>query len=149
MRGRLIKRMILGFLLGAAIGNLITWFFGSYVSSVLVARMGSVPAAILVQSLVSGLYGSFALAGTLFYDIEQWSLTRSSVMHFLVIAVLYVPAAMFLGWADSATEILIVEGILLVAYFIIWLVIYLRYKKEVRSLNEMLNKRFLQKEERL
>jgi len=149
LRGRLIKRMILGFLLGAAIGNLITWFFGSYVSSVLVARMGSVPAAILVQSLVSGLYGSFALAGTLFYDIEQWSLTRSSVMHFLVIAVLYVPAAMFLGWADSATEILIVEGILLVAYFIIWLVIYLRYKKEVRSLNEMLNKRFLQKEERL
>ena len=141
--------MILGFLLGAAIGNLIAWFFGSYVSSVLAARMGSVPAAILVQSLVSGLYGSFALAGTLFYDIEQWSLTRSSVMHFLVIAVLYVPAAMFLGWADSATEILIVEGILLVAYFIIWLVIYLRYKKEVRSLNEMLNKRFLQKEERL
>ena len=141
--------MILGFLLGAAIGNLIAWFFGSYVSSVLVARIGSVPAAILVQSLVSGLYGSFALAGTLFYDIEQWSLTRSSVMHFLVIAVLYVPAAMFLGWADSATEILIVEGILLVAYFIIWLVIYLRYKKEVRSLNEMLNKRFLQKEERL
>ena len=141
--------MILGFLLGAAIGNLIAWFFGSYVSSVLVARMGSVPAAILVQSLVSGLYGSFALTGTLFYDVEQWSLTRSSVMHFLVIAVLYVPAAMFLGWADSATEILIVEGILLVAYFIIWLVIYLRYKKEVRSLNEMLNKRFLQKEERL
>ena len=149
MRSRMIRRIILGFLLGTAIGNLIAWFFGSYVSSVLVARMGSVPAAILVQSLVSGMYGSFALAGTLFYDIEQWSLTRSSVMHFLVIAVLYVPTAMFLGWANSATEILIVEGILLVAYFIIWLVIYLRYKKEVRSLNEMLNKRFLQKEERL
>ena len=145
----MIRRIILGFLLGTAIGNLIAWFFGSYVSSMLVARMGSVPAAILVQSLVSGLYGSFALTGTLFYDVEQWSLTRSSVMHFLVIAVLYVPAAMFLGWADSATEILIVEGILLVAYFIIWLVIYLRYKKKVRSLNEMLNKRFLQKEERL
>ena len=149
MRSRMIRRIILGFLLGTAIGNLIAWFFGSYVSSMLVARMGSVPAAILVQSLVSGLYGSFALAGTLFYDIEQWSLTRSSVMHFLVIAVLYVPTAMFLGWANSATEILIVEGILLVAYFIIWLVIYLRYKKKVRSLNEMLNKRFLQKEERL
>ena len=149
MRSRMIRRIILGFLLGTAIGNLIAWFFGSYVSSMLVARMGSVPAAILVQSLVSGLYGSFALTGTLFYDVEQWSLTRSSVMHFLVIAVLYVPAAMFLGWADSATEILIVEGILLVAYFIIWLVIYLRYKKKVRSLNEMLNKRFLQKEERL
>ena len=145
----MIRRIILGFLLGTAIGNLIAWFFGSYVSSMLVARMGSVPAAILVQSLVSGLYGSFALTGTLFYDVEQWSLTRSSVMHFLVIAVLYVPTAMFLGWANSATEILIVEGILLVAYFIIWLVIYLRYKKEVRSLNEMLNKRFLQKEERL
>ena len=149
MRSRMIRRIILGFLLGTAIGNLIAWFFGSYVSSMLVARMGSVPAAILVQSLVSGLYGSFALTGTLFYDVEQWSLTRSSVMHFLVIAVLYVPTAMFLGWAYSAAEILIVEGILLVAYFIIWLVIYLRYKKKVRSLNEMLNKRFLQKEERL
>ena len=149
MRSRMIRRIILGFLLGTAIGNLIAWFFGSYVSSMLVARMGSVPAAILVQSLVSGLYGSFALTGTLFYDVEQWSLTRSSVMHFLVIAVLYVPTAMFLGWANSATEILIVEGILLVAYFIIWLVIYLRYKKKVRSLNEMLNKMFLQKEERL
>ena len=149
MRSRMIRRIILGFLLGTAIGNLIAWFFGSYVSSMLVARMGSVPAAILVQSLVSGLYGSFALTGTLFYDVEQWSLTRSSVMHFLVIAVLYVPTAMFLGWANSATEILIIEGNLLVDYFIIWLVIYLRYKKKVRSLNEMLNKRFLQKEERL
>ncbi len=62
-------------------------------------------------------------------------------MHFLVISVLYVPTAMFLGWAYSAAEILIVEGILLVAYFIIWLVIYLRYNKDVRSLNEMLSKR--------
>ena len=55
-------------------------------------------------------------------------------------AVLYVPTAMFLGWADSAVEILIVEGILLVTYFIIWLIIYLLYKREVRSLNEMLGK---------
>ena len=55
-------------------------------------------------------------------------------------AILYVPTAMFLGWADSAVEILIVEGILLVTYFIIWLIIYLRYKREVRSLNEMLGK---------
>ena len=80
------------------------------------------------------------MAGSIFYDIEQWSLTRSSIAHYLVIAVLYVPAAAFLGWTDNAADIFIFEGILLAAYYIVWLVMYLRYKREVRILNEELHK---------
>lgn len=137
---RIVKRALLGFLLGTAIGNLIAWLSSSYVSAVLINRTGNIPAAIIVQSLVCGLYGSAAMAGTIFYDIEQWPLTCSSIAHYLVIAVLYVPAAAFLGWADNAADILIFEGILLAAYFVVWLVMYLRYKSKVRILNEELKR---------
>jgi uncharacterized membrane protein len=55
-----------------------------------------------------------------------------------MIAVLYVIMEKLLGWNETVKEIMIIEFIQLIIFFIIWLVIYLRYRGEVRKLNEEL-----------
>ncbi len=127
-----------GFLLGMILGNLIAWMTGSIVSPALVDRVGSRAGAILLQTMVSGLYGAAAVSGMLLYEVDQWSLAKATIVHYLIVAVLYVPMALFLGWAESAADILIVEGFQLIAFFLIWLIMCRRYRVEVRKLNELM-----------
>lgn len=137
-----LKRMGIGFLLGVAIGNLIAALTGhpSIVSPELIARTGSLSAALLVQSLLSGLYGAAAWGGMSLYDIERWPMAASFGVHYLLIAVLYALIARVLGWASGMADILIINGIQLVVYFIIWLCIWSHYRKQVRELNELRKK---------
>ena len=75
--------------------------------------------------------------GTLLYQIERWPLALCSVTHFLVIAGLYVAAALLLGWVGSLRQLLFMLGLQLIAYLIVWLIMALRCKAQVRKLNEI------------
>ena len=139
MFGKILKRAGLGFLLGMTAGNLISWAtglsFGALVSAALIERMGSEAGALAVQTLLSGLYGAACLGGTLLYDIESWPLALSTAAHYLIIALLYAPLALVLGWSSTLSEILLVELIQFVVFFLIWIVMYAIYRKQVRELN--------------
>ena len=135
------KRAGIGFLIGLAAGNLIAWFTdGVIVSPILVQRMGSETAAIVLQTLCSGLYGAITMAGTLLYDVERMPLALATGLHCLLVIGPYMPLALLLGWESDVTDILIVWCFQLAAFFIIWLVMYLRYKAEVKELNELQKK---------
>ncbi|MBR3020472.1 MAG: DUF3021 domain-containing protein [Clostridia bacterium] len=135
------KRAGIGFLIGLAAGNLIAWFTGGViVSPILVERMGSETAAIVLQTLCSGLYGAITMAGTLLYDVERMPLALATGLHCLLVIGPYMPLALLLGWESDVTDILIVWCFQLAAFFIIWLVMYLRYKAEVKELNELQKK---------
>lgn len=141
MRAKLLKRAGLGFLMGVVMGNIIAWFFGgTMLDPALVTRMGGEIRAVVIQTMVYGLYGAAAMGGTVLYEISGWPLALSSVLHWLIIAVLYVPMALLLGWASSAADLLVMEGFELVGYFLIWLIMLLRYKASVRELNELQQK---------
>lgn len=131
-----------GFLIGMVMGNLIAWLFRSpgmpFVSPALAERMGGINGAVAVQTLVSGLYGGIAAGGMLLYEIDQWPLTKATAVHYLIVAGLYAVMALFLGWAEKPADILPVEGIMLAAYFLIWLIMCFRYKAQIRKLNELL-----------
>ena len=135
------KRAGIGFLIGLAAGNLIAWFTGGViVSPLLVERMGTERAAIALQTLCSGLYGVITMTGTLLYDVERMPLALATGLHCLLVIVPYMPLALLLGWESEITDILIVWCFQLTAFFIIWLIMYLRYKAEVRELNELQKK---------
>jgi len=138
LRAKLCRYAGIGFLIGMILGNLIAWMTGSIVSSALVERIGSRTGAILIQTLVSGLYGAATVSGMLLYEVEDWSLAKATIVHYLIVAVLYVPMALFLGWARNMTDILIVEGFQMIAFFLIWLIMCQRYKAEVKKLNELI-----------
>lgn len=139
MRRKALILAAIGFLPGVVMGNLIAWFSGgTLVNTKLVPLMGSDAGAVILQSLLSGLLGAIAMGGVVVYKIERWPLALSSVVHFLLIVITYVSIALTAGWIQSAKELFIMLGIQLTVYFIIWLIMYLRYKAQVRELNELL-----------
>ena len=144
MRRSLINRAVTGFLIGNALIVIVCLLFNRapdgtvrFVSERFIACTGSESAAVLLQTLLFGLYGAACFGGTMLYGIERWPLALATAAHYLIIAGLYVPVTMLLRWGMPAMEYLILEAAMLVGFFIIWLIMYLRYKAEVRQLNEI------------
>lgn len=139
MKKKLRIYMAVGFLLGMAIGNAIAWFTGPKgvpASPMLIARVGPT-GAVLLQSLLSGVYGSLCMGGVLLYEIESWPLAKSTLVHYLLIALPYPVLAKLLGWSRGAAETFAVLLIQLAAFSLIWLIMYLRCRAQVRELNEL------------
>ena len=143
MKKSILLRAVIGFFCGIAIGflvPLITCLAAGQPVSLYSARLLSMvksPAlALIVQAAASGLYGAVCMGGTVVYDIEHWPLLRAIAVHYLLCMVPFVPIALLLGWFDDAVTCLIMIGAMTVAYFIIWLSIYLSYKRQGRRMND-------------
>lgn len=138
------KRAAIGFLIGVVAGNVIAFLVTGgmipWVSHVLTERFGAA-GALLLQSVFLGLYGMATFGGTLLYEIESWPLARCTFVHWIIVVGLYALIALFLDWMKGPAELLIAVGAQTVGFFIIWLIMYLRYKAEVRELNELMEKR--------
>ena len=140
MLKKILKLAGIGFLVGVLVGNLIASLSGwpdRLLSSVLVARAGGAAAALLWQTLFSGLLGAVSMAGAALYDVERWSLLRIALTHYVLIEAVYIPIALFLDWAASLPEILIMMALQAACYLLIFLIMYARYHREVRQLNDM------------
>ena len=48
------------------------------------------------------------------------------------------PVALGLGWVENGTELLIIVSVQLVVYLIIWVIMYLRWRAQVKELNQLL-----------
>ena len=73
------------------------------------------------------------------YDIEEWSLLRATVTHFLIVTGVMLLACFVLKWFEPwSTAFWIMLAVVAVGYFIVWLIIYRCYKKQIRKLNELL-----------
>ena len=143
MRKSILIRAGIGFLAGMVIGLLISWAVsggGALAGPKSVALFGSVPAAVVMMLLLSGVLGAVSMGGTAVYEIERWPVALSSVTHFLMIALSYTPIALLLGWVQGLPELLAMLGIMLAVYLVIFLVMFMRYRAEVRKLNELLEK---------
>lgn len=102
--------------------------------------LGSDKAALLVELLLVALYGAICLATTLLYDSEMISklpLAVVSVIHCLICIVPFIGLAVILDWFSGVLDLLIMVFIQFAAYFIVWLIMYLLYKKQVKELNGM------------
>lgn len=139
-----LRRAGIGFLLGIVIGNIIPMLGGAWnesgfisASMLLIERVGDVTLAIIIQNIVSGVFGAICFGGMSFYDIESWPLALATVSHCVVIIIFFLPIALLLGWVSTPAEILIMIGLQLVIYFLIWLIIYMNYRKQVKKLNEL------------
>ena len=98
---------------------------------------GNGTVAMLLQSLFSGLYGAVCFAGMSFYEIERMPLAAATALHCALIVLLFIPIALLLGWVSDIGTLLIISGMQLVGFIIIWLIMYFGYKKQIRELNEM------------
>lgn len=145
MLKKTLKYALIGFLIGIVIGDVIAIITGSsdtggvtFASHKLLDMSGgNGVVAMLLQSLFSGLYGAACFAGMSLYEAERMSLAAATALHCAIIVLLFIPISLLLGWCGGITEILIIAGIQLVVFFIIWLIMWAAYKKQVNELNEM------------
>ena len=143
MRKRILRLVVIGFLIGLAADYVVPALIngvplGTWVSSEeLVARVGSPTAAKLLSFLVIGLFGSVCMLGTLFYEIERWPLALATAAHYLTISLGYLIPARLLCWNLPLGLLLRIEGVMTLGFFLIWLVMYFIYRRQVRELNRL------------
>ena len=148
MLKKTLKAAGIGFLLGIVIGNLIAFLTGNSDTGgitfapqkLLDMSGGNAVIAMLLQSLFSGLYGAVCFAGMSFYEIERMPLAVATALHCALIVLLFIPIALLLGWVSQIETQLMISGIQLVCFFIIWLIMYAGFKKQVKELNELQEK---------
>ena len=125
------KAMILG-LLGYIAGCIIGLCFTLQNENFTLA--GALP-----QILLGGIPGAIAMGTTVLYDIEEWSLLRATVTHFLIVMGAMLLACFVLKWFEPwSTPFWIMLAAELVGYVIVWLIMCFCYKKQVRKLNRLL-----------
>lgn len=138
-------RSCIGFLIGMIVGNLIAILTGTsstngvtFASQQLLSMAGdNTLVAMLLQSLFSGLYGAFCFAGMSLYDVDRLPLAAATALHCGLIVLPFIPISYLLGWVSGIVETVIIAAMQIVAFFIIWLIMWSIYKKQVKELNDM------------
>ena len=93
----------------------------------------------LPKILLGGIPGAVIAGSTVVYDIEEWSLLKATITHFLLTMGVILLACFLLNWFTPwSTTFWIMLAAEAAAYVIIWLIMCLRYKAEIRKLNELL-----------
>ncbi len=154
MLKKVLLRAGIGFLIGAVVGNLIAFLTGSSATDgvafssrqLLDMSGGSAVLAMMLQSLFSGLYGALCFAGMSLYDAERLPLAAATALHCGLIVLPFIPISYLLGWVSGIVETLIIAAAQIAVFFIIWLILYFAYKKQIRELNDM-QKDFSKREE--
>lgn len=145
MKKELIKRCLLGAPLGLAISTVITILIsliiadGRYHAVVpeLTSEMGSEINAVVLQAVLSLVYGAAWAGASVVWDAEHWSLLKMTLVHLIVTSVATFPIAYFARWMPhDAKGILIYFGIFVVIYVSIWASQYSAMKEKIREMNE-------------
>ncbi|MBQ7688167.1 MAG: DUF3021 domain-containing protein [Clostridia bacterium] len=138
---KLLKYILIGYLSGAVMGNVIsmlsTMSLQHFFSDALLARTGSPAGAIIVQTLLSALIGAAGFGGMLLYKTEL-PLAAATVIHFGLIEAVFIPVSLILGWIPFALkDIGLMSGIMFAAFAVIWIGMFIHYKRSVKELNEI------------
>ncbi|MGI6616903.1 MAG: DUF3021 domain-containing protein [Saccharofermentanales bacterium] len=144
MKKRLIVRSLIGLAVGSLLAHIITILIiyfsrGEYLFCMpeLTEKLGSV-GAVALQTVLGAIFGMVAFGGMCFFDIEKWSLLRATVAHCSMILVTYIVVGLLLHWLPFKIEpILFMVGIIIVVYALIWLIMYIVWKIEIRQMNRL------------
>ena len=120
----------LGILVG--LGFLLPYGVGAYC-----ARYGA--GRLALHLAMSGVLGAVNMGSATIYSLEHWGVLRCTATHFLIAMSCLCLIGFSMGWfslSDPVTPWML--GISVAAYFVIWLVMYLRGKRQIRQINEAL-----------
>lgn len=136
---RILKLAALGFLLGIFVCSIMT-LIGSNplpASQELVDIIGSLKAAMALQLALSGLYGALCMGSVVLYDEDRLPLLLASVIHCVICIGPFIPLALVLRWCVSICDVLTMSAFQFVAYLIVWLIMFIIYRKQTKELNEI------------
>ncbi len=143
----IIKRAILGFIYGVFIGQTILILEslmmrdGNFypVATSLVNLAGTKIGAVIIQYFLTGLLGTTFAATTVIFEMDNWSLIRQTLTHFIITSIVMYIAGFLCGWfPHTVVSTLIWFGVFIVVYVIFWICFSMYYKNKVKKINEAL-----------
>lgn len=149
MKKQIIKRGLVGFPAGIAIGFVITLIIsacvgdGSYypVTPELIGLMGNELNAVILQTVLCGIMGSgFAMAYVI-WELDSWSLAKQSGIYFFVACIVMLPIAYVTNWMKhSIGGILCYVGIFIIIFVFVWLIQYFVWKSKIKKMDDSVKK---------
>lgn len=125
-----------GFALGllVGLGFLAASGFGAYSAQHGLGRL-------MLYLLLSGVLGAVNMGSSTIYSLERWGLLRCTLTHFCITMTSVCAVGLALGWLSlrQPGTLWMLAGCTVV-YFIIWLVMYLIYKRQIRRINAALRR---------
>lgn len=93
--------------------------------------------AVIIQMLLSFVYGAAWGGASVVWEKENWSLMRQTVTHLVICSLATFPVAYITHWmSHDLGSVLAYFGIFLGIYAIIWLSYYTSLKKRVKQMND-------------
>ena len=116
-----------GFIIGLAIGIFLDYAQG--------AKLKDITGRDVFMLFIGGLQGAIPMGLTVVYDIEDWSILRSTVTHFIPTMIVFYACSYYMGWLRFGTMVFwIATIIMIVTYYIIWMSQYLIYLRQVKTM---------------
>ncbi|MBR5115714.1 MAG: DUF3021 domain-containing protein [Lachnospiraceae bacterium] len=128
-RDRFLINSLIGLVLGMIVG-IVIW---------VIPPVNSEGRSLLLHVIMSGLHGLIPCGAATVYEIEEWGVTKSTVVHASVTLATILAIEIPMGWWQTGGQIALALVIYTIMYTIIWLINYLYWKKMVRELNRQLN----------
>lgn len=144
-KNNIVKRALIGFPIGIAIGYLIsiiisfTFGNGAYspCTPLLIKSMGNEINAVIFQTILTGLLGSVFSSASLIWDIEELSLLKQTLYFFLITSVTMMIIAYLLKWvAPTMLSLLSFLLSFVIIFAIIWITQYLIWREKIKKLND-------------
>lgn len=152
LKNRFITKASFGFSLGIFIGILITAVSTTLsvndgniymYNTLLASRVGNLLLSFCLELLCYGVLGAVGMGGVvLTYENDGISLLKATVLHFVFVMVTFTSVGLYLGWFDPSDWIAntIFVTCFIVAYVIIWAIQSSIYKKEIKEINQKIEK---------
>lgn len=143
---RSLKRLPAAILGTIGIGYLITLFISMYygnfmtASPWLVDKVGSLKAAEML-AFYTGLMGASFTITQPIWEVESWSLFKSTVLYFGINLLTMLLVGWKMMWFTLNLEgVLFFVGMYVIIFAIIWVIVYFRTRKEAMELNRKIKK---------
>ncbi len=147
-----IKKAMLRGLIGAPLGVFIGYTItimisalidhsGNYLPVVpqLVQVMENEVSAVILQYLLSALLGFASAAGSAIFEIEEWSIAKQTIIHFILLTASLFPVAYLCYWMEHTVwGVLSYFMIFAVIYIVIWAIQIYFWRKRVHKINSKL-----------
>ena len=149
MKAKFIKRALLGFPLGLAIGYTLSIIFSlvfanGYYGAVhpeLIASFGSEINAVIIQAILWGLFGSIYAGFSVVWEYDNLSIVKQTAIVFSAYLLPTILVGYILKWfAFSILQVIVFILIFVIIFFVIWILIYFKTKKDVDAFNAKIKK---------
>jgi len=147
IKRKLLQRSLLGIPLGITMGLMILIIIslvsghGEFVAVVpeMAAEFNTELGAVTFNMMLNAILGASFAGASVIWEIEEWSIAKQTITHFIISSGTMIPVAWFGHWVErSMTGLIIYFGIFVVIFAFIWITMYFVLKNRINKINQKL-----------